>query len=141
MSKELNIGWREWVSLPDISHLHFRAKIDTGAKTSALHARDLQLSPDGTRVHFKVKGEEGWEVLDDIEVVDHRIIRSSNGKVEDRPVILTKLRMGGREWEVHVTLTNRKSMKYRMLIGREALEGRTIIHPGSSYLLDKEPTP
>ena len=139
MGKELNIGWREWACLPDLSPHPFRAKIDTGAKTSALHAKDLQLSPDGTRVHFKMKSTDGWEVLDDIDVVDHRIVRSSNGKVEDRPVILTRLRMGGREWDIHVTLTNRKRMKYHMLIGREALEGRTIIHAGSSYLLSKEP--
>ncbi len=138
MPKELNIGWREWVSLPSISPHPFRAKIDTGAKTSALHARGLDLSPDGTRISFRVKSGKDWITLTDIEVVDHRVIRSSNGRVEDRPVILTALRMGGREWDIHVTLTNRKTMKYRMLIGREALEGLTIIHPGSSYLLPRE---
>jgi hypothetical protein len=138
MDETLKIGWREWVSLPEFCDVRFRAKIDTGAKTSALHARDLKLSDDGELASFWMRSRGGWIEVRDIPVVEHRVVRSSNGKVEDRPVIRTMLAIGGESWPILVTLTNRKRMKYRMLIGREALTDRAVVHPGSSYLLIKK---
>lgn len=139
MKTKLQIGWREWVGLPGLGGVRLRAKIDTGAKTSALHARGLRIvEREGRPVaRFRLRAGDGGAVAVEAEVIGRRRVRSSNGLAEERPVIRTAIVLGGRTWRVEVTLANRKDMTYAMLIGREALRGRAVIDPSASYLLER----
>ncbi|CAN5638164.1 ATP-dependent zinc protease [soil metagenome] len=138
MRERLVIGWREWVGLPGLGGVRLRGKIDTGAKTSALHARGLKVEEREGRemARFRLRpdgiGPAKWLTVE-AEIVARRSVRSSNGVAEERPVISTEIVIGGRRWRAEVTLTNRGDMTYAMLIGREALRGRAVIDPGASY--------
>jgi len=136
------IGWREWADLPDFDVAGINAKIDTGAKSSAMHAfRIRETVIDGAEyVEFflhPVQRRKKPEVFCRAPLVDRRVIRSSNGQEEERYVIETRLRLGGRFWKIELTLTNRDAMGFRLLLGRDALRRKFIIDPGASYLLDR----
>ena len=138
----LIIGWREWVSLSDLGISKIKAKIDTGARTSALHAYDVHEYVDGNKnmVRFKVHPMQKDTLsvrLARAEVVDKRLVRDSGGKVTLRPVILTTMRMGDLKWEIELTLVNRDQMGFRMLLGRQALRGNLLVNPQKSYLFGK----
>ena len=145
----LAVGWKEWVALPELGLLALRVKIDTGARTSALHAVNLEfheadgrrrvrfvVHPVGKNPHIKVHAEA--------DVVDERTVISSNGHEEHRVVIRTLLRLGlqasAPEWPIELTLTDRQRMRMRMLLGREAMNGRIVVHPGAEYLHGQIPT-
>lgn len=135
------IGWREWADLPDFEVERVNAKIDTGAKSSAIHAfRIREVVLDGVdHVEFylhPVQRRKKPEVLCRAPVVDRRVIRSSNGQEEERYVIETQLRLGERVWKIELTLTNRDAMGFRLLLGRDALKRKFYIDPGASYLLE-----
>ena len=136
------IGWREWVSLPDLNLPAIKAKVDTGAKTSSIHAFDISIQKNPgkkTYVHFKVhplQNNTGLEVKCKAPLVDQRVVTDSGGHREERYVIKTWLYLGTMKKRVEVTLTNRESMKYRMLIGRAALK-EFYIDPTQSYLTGK----
>ena len=135
------IGWREWADLPDFEVERVNAKIDTGAKSSAIHAfRIREVVLDGVdHVEFylhPVQRRKKPEVLCRAPVVDRRVIRSSNGQEEERYVIETRLRLGERVWKIELTLTNRDAMGFRLLLGRDALKRKFYIDPGASYLLE-----
>lgn len=138
------VGWREWVGLPDWGVEAIKAKIDTGARTSALHAFDVELfERDGSEwARFAV---QPWQRSDDdvaiVEAVrvDHRTITSSSGTRSDRPVVRARLLLGGRQVDAEVTLTRRDEMGFRMLIGREALAQGFLVDPAASYLGGKPP--
>lgn len=133
------IGWREWVEFPDFEGVYLKAKIDTGARTSALHAFNVRESNrDGElwisfRLHPRQKRKTP-SILCRAKVHDIREIRSSNGKVENRYVIRTRIRIGDRTRTVEITLTNRDEMGYRMLVGRTAMRDKFIIQPDKSWL-------
>lgn len=134
------IGWREWVDLPDLGAIAVKAKIDTGAKTSALHAVGLESFRRGGApwVRFCLhphQRDTDRSVLVEAAVIDERAIRNSGGAAEDRPVILTRAKIGAVALEIEVTLTNRSLMGFRMLLGREALRGNFIVDPGRSFLV------
>jgi hypothetical protein len=139
---KIAIGWREWIALPElglVGDAAIKAKIDTGARTSALHAVDLEFYRDGDRamVAFTVHPRQRHadpEVRSHAEVVDEREVRSSSGAQELRPVIRTPVDLGGRRWPIEITLTRRDLMGFRMLLGRQALRRHTIIDPGGSFL-------
>ncbi len=137
------LGWREWVALPQLGLPAVKAKIDTGAKTSALHAFSIEtFGPlDAPRVRFGVHPvdyDSDVEVWCTAKVVDRRHVRSSNGQAEQRYIIETPIRIGGREWPVEISLSNRHTMAHRMLLGRTALDAQPVtIHPWSEYLQDK----
>ncbi len=136
------IGWREWASLPDLSVSRINAKIDTGAKTSAIHASriDVAKADDGYWVEFLLhphRGRKVPEIRCRLPLVDKRSVRSSNGRAEERMVINTPLQLGGEIWPVELTLANRDAMEYRLLIGRDALADRFLVRPDASYLLGK----
>lgn len=137
-------GWREWVRLPDFGVPWIKAKLDTGAQTSSIHAYDVEeFSRDGAEwVRFRVRP---WQKsLEDELVVerpvhDRRRVRSSSGHVQERFVVRTSLVMVGREVSAQVTLSNRDEMGFRMLVGREALRHGFVVASDRSFLGDRAP--
>ena len=132
------VGWREWVSLPDLGIDAIKAKLDTGAKTSALHAWDQEVYEQDDRpwVRFTahpLQRDDAIAVRCAAPLTDYRWVRNSGGTRERRYVIATMLAVGGATWSIELTLTNRDEMGFRMLIGREAMGGRLIVDPGKSY--------
>lgn len=136
------IGCEEWCSLPDIGLPAVKARVDSGAKTSSLHAYNVQIvERDGQElacfdVHPIQANRKVWKRCE-APFIGRREVRSSSGHVEKRPIILTNLKMNGETWPIYITLTNRDSMGYRMLLGREAMSGRLIVDPERSFLLGK----
>jgi hypothetical protein len=128
------IGWREDVCLPDLSAELLIAKIDTGAKTAALHAENIRII--GRRVHFTL---EFGERRRHFEMALHgtKRIKSSNGISEIRPIIATRVTVGVHNFTTEVALTNRTDMGVPMLLGREAIKGRFIVHPGRSFIISR----
>lgn len=135
----LTIGWREWVSLPNLGIMEIKAKIDTGARSSALHAFDLKILEENgkQRVRFKVQPLQQDTintVIAEADLLEWREVRNSGGQTELRPVILTSVELMGQQWPIELTLTNRDAMEFRMLLGRQALKGRFLIDCEKSYL-------
>lgn len=132
------IGWREWVALPEFHTAPIKAKIDTGARTSALHAFRLEEfeENDDEWVRFEIHPRQR-SARDAIEVtarvIERRRIRSSNGTVQERPVIRTTLAALDQQFTIDLTLTNRDEMGFRMLIGRAALRRRFLVDPTRSF--------
>ncbi|GKW54008.1 MULTISPECIES: ATP-dependent zinc protease [Pseudoalteromonas] len=140
MSAKIIVGWREWLGLPELGIEKIKAKVDTGARTSCIHAFDIE--------EFSENGE-AWvkftthPLQDDVEttvecrakVVERKYVTSSSGQRELRYFIETKLVAGTQSWPVRVTLSNRSTMKFRMLLGRTAMENRIVVDPALSHLL------
>ena len=138
------IGWREWVGLPDFGIKHIKVKVDTGARSSSLHAFDLrEFERDGEEwVRFQVhpvQRKKMRTVEVEAQVLEHRSVRSSSGKASMRPVIVTNVRLLGITWPVELTLASRDEMGFRMLVGREALAQGFMVDPAASYLGGKPP--
>lgn len=138
------VGWREWVCLPDLGGLWVKAKSDTGARTSSLHASELEEfeHQDTTWARFVVqpvqKSSKHARTVQ-AEVVAYRTIRSSSGSGELRPIVKTKLQLGELGFDIELSLTRRDEMGFRMLLGREALRRRVVVDPGRSYLSGRPP--
>ncbi len=142
----LLLGWREWLCLPDLGLAAIKAKVDTGARTSTLHAFYVDLFHRGGApwVRFGVhplRGRTDVVVHGEAAVIDRRQVADSGGHREPRYVICTTLRMGGREWPIEVTLTNRETMLFRMLLGRTAVAGQALVDPDRSYLTGRISAP
>jgi hypothetical protein len=138
--KQLTIGWREWISLPDLGISAVKAKIDTGARSSVLHAFDIEaFNRDGKRmVRFRVhpnQRDNTTTVTAEAELIDERYVRNSGGQSELRPVILTQVELLGQRWPIELTLTNRETMVFRMLLGRQAVRRRFLVNANKSFLL------
>lgn len=138
------IGAQEWCSIPELGFDRIHAKVDTGAKTSALHAENISLITKNGQdyVQFHVESCEGDEVtqlLCETPIIGQRTIKSSNGQSEKRFVIAVLIHLGNLTKTIEVTLTNRKKMHFNLLLGREALAGDFIIDPATKHLLG-EPT-
>ena len=132
------LGWEEWLALPELDLPAIKAKIDTGARTSALHAFMVEPfgAADRPKVRFGVHpipGRDDVEVLCVADVVDRREVTSSNGESESRYVIRTDVVMGGRRWPIEVTLANRETMAYRMLLGRQAIQDDMFVDAAASF--------
>ena len=132
-------GWREWIALPELDVRWVKAKLDTGARSSAIHAYDVEeFERDGAPwVRFQI---HPWQRSDldavDVELplIDRRTVRSSTGHEERRLVVQTTVRVLDRDLTAELTLTNRDEMGFRMLVGREALRGAILVDPGRSYV-------
>lgn len=133
------VGWREWVSLPELGIDRTKAKIDTGARTSSMHAFDLErFQRDGRQmVRFEahpIQRDTSVRIPVEAELVDRRSVRSSSGDETVRPVIETDVSLLGQRWPIELTLIRRDMMGFRMLLGRQGLRGRFVVDPGRSFL-------
>lgn len=133
------IGWREWIGMPELGIVAIKAKIDTGARSSSLHAFDVEtyLRRGQTFVRFNVhpiQRDSDSIIATEAALLEYRHIRSSSGHQQLRPVILTSIELLGRKWEVELTLAGRDEMGFRMLLGRQALRDQFLVDPGRSFL-------
>lgn len=136
------IGWREWAAFPELGVDRIKAKIDTGAKSSAVHAFRIRIvekdgAPWAEFLLHPMQKRKRPEMKCAAPIVDRRRIRSSNGAVEERLIVRTMLRLGGREWPIDLSLAARDEMGFRLLLGRDALRKKFIIDPSASFLLGK----
>lgn len=141
MSEYLIVGWRERIALPSLRIHQIKAKIDTGARTSVIHASDIKIFNVESKqmAQFKVHYSQGnisQTIIAASELIDERKVKNSGGKEELRPVIKTLVELGAVSWEIELTLTDRELMGFRMLLGRQALKNRVLVDPGKSFLLE-----
>jgi hypothetical protein len=141
------IGLREWINLPELGMVGLRAKIDTGASTSTLHASDIvPFERDGAH-WVRFTAHLGTVVQRrhancEAPLVTVKTIKSSNGQAQTRYVIRTQLVLGDRSWSVDFTLACRKTMRYRVLLGAKALvDGQLVVNPALTYVQDKPQLP
>jgi len=138
MSEEIKLGWEEWVSLPDLGLPALRAKVDTGARTSALHAYEIERFGPASKpkVRFAVHpipGRDDLSIPCSAEIIDRREVISSNGEAESRYVIRTNIKVGTKSWPIEVTLTDRRGMSNHMLLGRQALTEAVTVVPAEKF--------
>jgi hypothetical protein len=134
------IGWREWIDFPDLHIFRVKGKIDTGARSSSLHAFHLHPFQRAGKefIQFRVhpyQRNSRITVQAETEILDWRHVTSSGGHRQFRPVILVPISLNGQTWSIELTLTNRDVMGFRLLLGREALRKRFLVNPGRSFLL------
>jgi hypothetical protein len=142
MKHHPSIGWREWVSLPELGIYKIKAKVDTGARTSALHAFSLELFKENNkdRIRFDIhplQHNTVKMVTCIADVVDLRWVSDSGGHREERYVIHTPVVMGEDIWPIEITLTERDTMLFRMLLGRSAIRQRFVVNPARSFIYKK----
>lgn len=132
------IGWREFVSLPQLKVDRIKAKIDTGARSSALHAFNIQqLQLEGKSIiRFQIhprQRDNQTVITAEAELLEYRKIRNSGGIAQLRPVIKTEVDLGGQIWSIELSLTDRDVMGFRMLLGRQAVRNKFLVDPGKSF--------
>lgn len=136
------IGWREWVKIPSLGIGFVKAKVDTGARTSSLHAHDIEIVKRRGKefvcfsVH-PVQKKSKPSIRTEAEVLEFRTVRSSNGMSSERPVIMADIEILGEIWPIELTLANRDEMGFRMLLGRESFRGRAFVDAKKSFYSTK----
>ncbi len=133
------LGWREWIILPKLGGALVKVKVDTGARSSSLHAFKIEpfLSGGAPWVRFQIhplQRNSRTSIPAQAPVLEYRHVKSSGGHTSYRPVILTPIELAGLRWEIELTLASRDSMGFRMLLGRQAIRTRFVVDPGRSYL-------
>lgn len=139
------LGWKEWVALPDLATGQIQVKVDTGAKTSALHADNLEEFERAGRLWVRFSLLLPWPDRSLLQnepqphhaeapVLEYRHVTSSNGRSERRPVIDTTLELFGQRWPIELTLTGRENMRFPMLLGREAIAGRAVVDVSRTFI-------
>jgi hypothetical protein len=136
----LVVGWREYIALPRFGILNMVGKVDTGAKTSSLHAEKIEeFEKDGALwvrfVTHPIARKKVPEIACEAKVLEKRTVKSSNGTQQERYVIVTQLCIGGYQWPIDVTLATRKAMGHRLLLGRSALASHVLVNPLRDFLL------
>lgn len=135
----LHLGWREWSVLPDLGIPAIKAKIDTGAKTSALHTFGIEPFTQNKTAFVRfwvhpLQRNESFAIECVAPVKDERIVSDSGGHKEMRYIIETQIQIGVKSWRIEMSLTNRDTMRFRMLLGRRAMQDNIVVHPAASYL-------
>jgi hypothetical protein len=134
-------GWREYVALPQLGIGPLIAKLDTGARSAALHAENIQIyEKDGqNRIRFDVPVGSGTSRVKtcDLRLHAERFVKNTGGAKELRRVVETDVSLGGQVWQAQITLTNRTDMGVPMLLGRATIRGRFVVHPGRSFVLSR----
>ncbi len=133
------VGWREWLRLPGLCETRIKVKVDTGARSSCLHAFNVEVVEENglQMVYFDIhpiQNSTDKTVRVSSPLIEYRTIRSSSGHEELRPVIRTQARFGETSWPIEITLTKRDQMGFRMLLGRRALAHRFIVDPAKSFV-------
>jgi len=136
------IGWREWISLPDLGVDAIKAKIDTGARSSAIHAFNIHTfqrhGVDMVQFHIHpYQRDNHHTIAAEAEILDRRHVRNSGGHAEERIAIVTTACLQEEQWSIELTLTNRDLMGFRILLGRQAVRRRFLVNPGRSFLLSR----
>ena len=137
-AEKTTIGWREWLRLPELGDATVKAKVDTGARTSTLHAYEItEFERAGERwVRFRFhpdQRDEETAVSAEARLVDQRIVKPSNGQAEVRYVVATDAIIDDERVPIELSLTRRDEMGFRMLLGRRAIRGRFVVDPKRSY--------
>ena len=135
------VGWREWLSLPSLEVPRVKAKIDTGARSSSLHAFSIEEFQRGQQTWIRfgihpVQHSSAERVVAEAPLLEYRSVRSSSGHISVRPVIVTPVRLGLFEWMIELTLSSRDEMGFRMLLGREAIRNRFLVDSGASFMVN-----
>ncbi len=141
MDTQQVVGWREWLALPQLGIPWIKAKVDTGARTSALHTCFVEEFTRDNQywVRFRLHPLQATsmpELICEAPVKDRRVVSDSGGHREQRYVIETMARLGNHEWPIEMTLTNRETMRFRMLLGRTAMD-QLLVDPSRSYCFDR----
>lgn len=136
------LGWREWAALPELGIRRLKCKVDTGARTSALHAFFVEefREQGQRRLRFGVhpfQRRVDKETICEADIIDRRRVVDSGGHAEMRYVIQTEVEIGKHRWPIELTLTDRDTMRFRMLLGRTAIENRFVVDPAQSFLVGK----
>jgi hypothetical protein len=143
MTHPVPLGWREWLSLPELGIVAVRAKVDTGARSSALHVLNQEVFRRAGREYVRFVLDTGAPGAiaqpAEAKVLDRRRVTDSGGHTTERIFIQTRLRLAGQEWPAEVNLTQRRNMLFPMLLGRTALAGRFLVDPASSFLQGDTP--
>ncbi len=127
------VGWREWVRIPELGVRRLRTKFDTGARACALHAEEYYLvhTSKGQIIHFKLRAKSKWRKA---PCIGYRTIKDTGGKVTERPAIRTMLEVGGEKFEAEICLVNRSAMRHRLILGRQEIAGRFIVDASRTFL-------
>lgn len=138
------VGWREWLAIPELGIPAIKAKIDTGARTSALHAFFVEPFTEHARRRIRfgihpLQNRKDVEITCTADLVEERWVSDSGGHKELRYVIVVPIRISGVDLPVEITLTDRDPMRFRMLLGRSALQGRFVVDPSRSYVAGRKP--
>lgn len=142
MAEKQIIGWQEWVQLPKLSIPAVKVKIDTGAKTSSLHAEEIEYFKKNNKDYVRfivhpLQRDKKIRVACEAPLAEHRHVTSSSGTKENRPVIKTKICLGKFCWNIELNLTKRDYMGLRMLLGREAMRGHLLVDSEETFLHGK----